>query len=330
MYTQSREKYSQAAVRDVTCAAWALLNLAPQNVSMAQEMLTLVFQHQLPDGAWPWTFNETTNVDPNSVQFTSMCLARIFLTYKSLFPAVWFEEIRVNISNAAIASRNQNVAVSYTNIYTMRLINQFMYGQLLPSPGALRAGLVALANWTELVYGAGLHEFDSPTYTAVTYDNLASGIEALSNASIVTYLTSYLDYVAMDLVGGLMPLQLCVILLVLFQAANYFAPSDVMAGSHSRDYDFMFGNEGDDHVYLLNGWSSFPTESADDITDVSIYIDYLRGGYMIPASIAALRDLSVGPREVRCLVCRADDVDALADAGLANMAAQYPIRLAWK
>ena len=118
--------------------------------------------------------------------------------------------------------------ISYSNIYLMHTANLITLGEALSSYGpkataAAEAGYHFFQAWLQYSARAGLHEFDSPTYTSVQMNGLyilslyAEKIEARNAA---TQVLDFLWYSA---------------------GASWFSAGQMQAGPHSRDYDFLFG-----------------------------------------------------------------------------------------
>jgi hypothetical protein len=163
------------AVRDMAAAAWTVLNRTPQNVSLAVRMMDTVFASQLPDGQFPWSFGQTTCIDPNSVQFTSLPLLRSLLAFKDQLPVGYADGKRAQLALAAQACWAETLGEAtpyYTNIYTMVVANLQLFAQLLGNATVQQQADTALKSWTTLVDAAGIHEYASPTYTAVALVNL--------------------------------------------------------------------------------------------------------------------------------------------------------------
>ena len=118
--------------------------------------------------------------------------------------------------------------ISYSNIYLMHTACLIIFGEATMDYGskafaAQDAGYKFWWSWVKYTYAAGLHEFDSPTYTSVQMNALyiialyAKDNDARKAASQV------LDYLWTS------------------TAAAFFYNGQMQAGPHSRDYDFLFG-----------------------------------------------------------------------------------------
>lgn len=258
-------KYVYEAIRDMVAASWSAFELYPQDVAveLAVSFVGTALAHQLPDGTFPWDFNGTANLDPNSVEFTSLPLTRLAWHYGSLLPPAFYSEVVPHLARAAEAVLAHHVPVYYTNIYTMRIVNLAMYGQILDNSTYTSSALSSLQEWGALVSMQGLHEYASPTYSAVALVNLLTGAADIQDQAIQAVLQPLVQYALADLGAGL------------------FLPSSSMAGSHSRDYDFITGNSGVEALYSLTGLvpdaGMAPIGFSDPITEAQAWVLYKRG-----------------------------------------------------
>lgn len=111
------------AIRDLTAAAWRLLNPAwtidntppsQENISTAIGMLDTVFSRQLPSGQWPWQFDQDNVTDNNAVQFVSMPLLRCFISAQHLLPADWIKGKMAKLELAAQVHRQNSNKSQHT------------------------------------------------------------------------------------------------------------------------------------------------------------------------------------------------------------------------
>lgn len=279
-----------SAVRDLAAAAWALLALSPQppsaaNVTLAAGMLDACFAKQLPDGRFPWTFDSNVSIDGNGVQFFSLPMLRAVVHYGPRFGAAALARWRGNMTMAAVASFAEGDGPGteaqpyYTNIATMRLVNLHLFAQVLGNATLRAQADAATAAWSSLVDGAGVHEYSSPTYTAVAIDNLIAGAASLADAAVAALLRRY------------------ALFLLAHAAAGFFSPARELAGPHSRDYDFLYGSAGMDYVYALSGIAAAGgvadadafVLNQDPITEALLYASAVRGDFpRLPAGLLAL------------------------------------------
>lgn len=264
-----RGKAGPDALRDVTAAAWACLALpsnarCPNATSNAMMVISAVLEKQLPDGTFPWNFNESSNVDPNSVEFISLPMTRLLLHYGDALPPAFRAGITANLTAAANAVVDHDVPVYYTNIWTMRAVNLLLWGEVLGNDTLTDMGVRAAQAWLQELSCCGVFEYDSPTYTAVAFNNLISAVADVSNATAVAVLQRCLAFFSAEI------------------SASAFVGGVSMAGSHSRDYDFLTGNAGIDDIYILGGLlPDLQPSFVDPITQVQLYINYIRGAQTI-------------------------------------------------
>ena len=285
-------RLNATAVRDLAAAAWALLNpppgappLSPANASTAVEMLERVLAAQWrPSGIWPWTF-DGKDLDNNSVQFVSLPLLLSIVHHAEVIGASTLRRWAPQLELAAAASFAEGATATdeaqpfYTNIYTMRFVNLFLFAQVTGNATVRTWADAALADWTALVDAAGVHEYLSPTYTAVALVNLYAGAAAIADAAVATTLRRYLGF------------------MLAFSAASFFGPAQGMGGPHSRDYDFLSGAAGMDWAAALSGIAvaagvedmDANCLSQDPITNAHLFTLWGRGELpAAPAEVLAL------------------------------------------
>ena len=142
--------------------------------------------------------------------------------------------------------------VCYTNIFLMNTANLILLGEALADYGpnaatSKAAGLAQWNHWLNYTRSSGLHEFDSPTYTAVQ-----------TNALYNLHLFSQNQDVAKDAGSALNFLWHGI-------AASWFAGGHSLAGPHSRDYDTLFGKGMlNGQLSLVEGFAS-KVEAQDEL-----------------------------------------------------------------
>ena len=186
-------------------------------------------------GQFFWNYGGVAPTDPNATEFCLRPLAVILESYKDRLGVNYVNTIKQDVLYALAASRNHSVPPNYTNIYTMRALNLIMLGEALGDSSSFDAGRTALGTWRDDVAREGMHEYDSPTYSVVTYSNLLLGAHNIKDVVLADTFRSMATFLAVDL------------------AANYFDGQGRLSGSHSRDYDFMTGGDAVHQVYYLEG-----------------------------------------------------------------------------
>ena len=210
-------------------------------VTKAESYLNLMFTKQDTNpasstyGQLFWNYTDTNVIDENSLEFSFKPLGVILKRYADRLGTNYVNSIRPMVTNGLAASRRRSVNVNYSNIYSMRIANWLLLGEALADVNSYNAGLNALASWITDIGSETIHEYDSPTYSIVTYPNLLIGANNSTNPVAADQLRSLANYLAADL------------------SANYFNGQYRLGGSHSRDYDFVYGNGAVDHFYYLVG-----------------------------------------------------------------------------
>lgn len=150
-----------SAVRDLAAAAWVTLALGNASspsgappasaVADARDALDAVFAAQLGDGRFPWAFGDATCLDNNSVQFTSLPVLLAVIRFGGALGAPALARWRPHLAGAAVASFAEGSTPAgeaqpfYTNIYSMRLANLLLFGDVLGNATVAAQGLAALS-----------------------------------------------------------------------------------------------------------------------------------------------------------------------------------------
>lgn len=264
--------------RDLARCAWIALAVPrPANVSAAVRYLSILFAAQLPDGQFPWLLSEHNMTDPNAINFVAMPLAAVWLQFDDALGPAFQTRYATNVSAAVSALVDHTVAVSYSNIFTMRLAAELVLGAALNDSSLWSQGVSDWGGWASEVSTFGIHEFDSPTYSQVTLDNLVTAAVTIRahNKSISDELGSGAAYVSACLLAEYVP-----------RAAGS------LGGSHSRDYDFLFGDGAVGHLFeLANATGAPPASVSNQGEGIYETVAVLLGYDAAPA--AALRNASI-------------------------------------
>ncbi len=262
-------------IRLLTRGAYlALAADIPDAVARAETYIRAAFDKQLPDGNFGWGWSDTYNRDPNSVEFTMLPVGAIFLRYADRFSQEFKDYAHPHIQLAISAITNHYVPVYYTNIYTMKLVNLLLLGQVENDAAAWSLGASNLDAWLDELRTSGIHEYVSPDYHIVTYNNLLIGYNNTADAALRDSMKAPLDYLAAEM------------------AANYFSGQDggKLAGSHSRNYDFPDGVGSVDHVYYIEGLRNGLPVLSNYNEGLYTYANVLEGGYHPAAWLNALAE----------------------------------------
>lgn len=234
------EPHPQPTVRDLSHAALASLILG-QPPAHAENYLRRVFALQnldpsSPDfGIVPWQQNHPEIRDANAIEFTMEPVGAIFLLFGEKLPPDFRAEARPHLAAALAAIHRHPVKVTYTNIFLMKLANLLSLGAALDDAAARAEGTAMLGEFIRHTRANGISEFASPTYSAVQM----SALELLANTerdpAVRAKVRALLDYFWADL------------------AAGYYAPTGVLAGAHSRVYDFLTTDDNVNQLYYRSG-----------------------------------------------------------------------------
>jgi len=244
-------------------------------VATAQNYLNLMFTKQDTNpaaatyGQFCWNYQDTVVTDENATDFCFKPLAAILKRYAAQLGSNYVNRIKPMITNGLAAEQTQGVNTNYSNIYSMRMVNCLLLGEALPNLNSYHAGLTYLSNWVTDLGRETVHEYDSATYTTVTYGNLLIGANNSTNPVAADQLRSLANYLATDL------------------SANYFNGQYRLGGSHSRDYDFVNGNGSIDHFYYLTGLQSKPANFGSFSDGTYLYINEVEHGSLPPLDVLA-------------------------------------------
>ena len=281
--------------RDLARCAWIALTVpASPNVTAATRYLSILFGSQLSDGQFPWLLSETTLTDPNAINFVAFPLAAVWLRFGALLGPTITTRYAANISAAATALVAHVVAVSYTNIFTMRLVAEIMLGAALQNATLSAQGSADWDRWSVAVSGGGIHEYDSPTYSQTTLDNLVTAAVVLEgiDPTMAASLRSAADYVSTTLLANYVP-----------------DAGGSLGGAHSRDYDFLFGDGAVGHFFTLANATGAPPASLSNQSE-GIYdtIAVLLGWPAAPPSSFANASIGAPVRVVQQTFCTASQL----------------------
>jgi hypothetical protein len=174
-----------------------------------------------------WGWNETGyNIgDGNNIEF---CM-QYGLPIKILFNDRLSVEARKTLDEIFAlgiqGARNQDVRISYTNIFLMKIWNFTAFGQVYQKPEILEEGRKYFNQWLSHVAQYGNREYDSPTYSGVDLESLLLIYTYSNDADIKSKAGDALNFFLTDL------------------SAHYNARAGILAGAHSRDYNRVFGRD---------------------------------------------------------------------------------------
>jgi hypothetical protein len=200
--------------------------------AQAQQLLNLMFSAQDMDknsptyGSISWYYNSDRVQDDNSTDFACQALGPLYIHYRNQLTSNFLFTMRQRIRTAIPFLEQSKPSVTYTNMRLMNTVNLLLLGQIVSDDGAIAAGKQALQEWLDYTKTAGIAEYNSPTYAAVSLDSLLMGLLYSTDNSVRTSLRSALEMIWTDI------------------KANYFSGREDLSGAHSRDYDFLEGSGG--------------------------------------------------------------------------------------
>jgi hypothetical protein len=266
------------SVRELTFYAHYLLAVN-QNTAKAEAAMRRAFAVQDMNpaskeyGAFPWDIQGLNHSDANSVEFTLESVGPILLRYSEKLTPDFKRYAVEHVRAGLIAVRRHKVAVTYTNIYLMKIENLLLLGEWSHDDEAVKQGGDMLDQWLSSCRRNGIHEYASPTYSAVQLNCLCSAYLCTSHVELKPKLKIGLDFLYASMI------------------ANYFPGQQGLAGAHSRTYDFLFDNGGVDQHYLLLGLRKLAPFRGIFADSCGTYINYVEGGYTPSAELLSLPKL---------------------------------------
>src|ERR1035441_4919826 len=270
---------SSLSVRDLPQTAYITLALNYPDpitaLAKAQSYLNLMFSKQDTNpasgtyGHFFWSYTDAAVTDLNSTEFCFKPLSAILKRYATRLGTNYVNSIRPMILNGLAASRARSVETNYSNIYTMRIVNWLLLGEALPDATSYNAGVNALSAWITDLGSETIHEYDSDTYSMVTYCNLLIGANNSTNPVAADKLRSLANFLATDL------------------SVNYFNGQCRLGGSKSRDYDIVNGNGAIDHFYYLAGLQARTPAFGDLSEGIYAYLNAVENGNQPPLDVLA-------------------------------------------
>ena len=233
------------SVRHLTACALALLELGKEP-ARAEKLLRRTFGLQVMAassadyGNIPWREGRPDIKDPNAIEFTMQSVGVIWLRHGEKFPRSFKQEMEPHLRAAIAAIRRHDVAVQYSNIYLMKLVNLLLLGQAVGDDSAMAEGKKNFETWLAVTQTTGISEYDSPIYSSIQADTLALAHNLTSDLVLKASLKRVLDFYWADF------------------AANYFPGRQTMTGPASRNYNlgFVFSDPNIEYAYYLVGLRS--------------------------------------------------------------------------
>ncbi len=240
------------SARDIFSYA-LLLCEARQHPERLDRLFTLVGQMQDQDprsrgfGNFWWYWRDGKVTDFNSVDFCMRSGALMWLKDRDFIPAPARARLEKLLDLAVQGCLRHHVQSSYSNIAIMNAGDLILLGEGMARPEAAAEGYARLDRVFQYTQTAGIHEFDSPTYTGVDLDGLDLIETFCQRDSGRAQARALLNLFWTDI------------------ALNWFPPAQKLAGAQSRTYDYLHGLGDLDVQLTLNGWLNKPLTAPDTI-----------------------------------------------------------------
>ncbi len=258
------------ASRDLFTYALALAE-ASAHPERLERLFTVATRMQQRDpasrgyGNFRWSWSHADVFDFNAVDFCLQAGAILWLRHRDTLPPPARALLQPLLECGIAGALKHRVNESYTNIALMNAGNLLLLGEALGRPDVAAEGSARLDRIVLYVAEAGIHEYVSPTYYGVDLDDVMLIEVFATNALVRTQARAIRDLLWTDI------------------ALNWFAPAAKLAGTRSRDYDYLRGLGYLDQQLQANGWIPPAAHRASGV----IYLAYL------PAPVApAIRQLS--------------------------------------
>lgn len=255
--------------RELTNAALGKLNLG-RDAAEAEAMFRLVFDLQKADGSLPWQYRGVAQ-DSNATAFATQAIGPALLLYGDRLSDAFRAYMRPHLRAALTYLGQHNGNVTYTNIFLMQAVDTILMAEWLgDSPAQVNRGYNDLDRWIRDTRQGGIHEYNSLTYDAVDLSNLVMGYLLAQRPGARATFQGILDYFWADI------------------AANYFPGHSNLAGPHSRDYDWVYGQGIGDAYLYAESLSNLPRTSLEASYQVYLLEGLVDQGYHPGDDILAL------------------------------------------
>jgi hypothetical protein len=269
---------------DATCRTYTFMGYyalaAGLDAKIAQDFISRAMARQEMDpdsprfGDVPWQMFANDMNDQNSVEFTFETVGPILLRYSDKLSPEFRKQLIAHAVASIPALRRHKVPVSYTNIYVMKTVNLILLGEAIGDSSAVADGRAQLDTWIDYTRTHGISEYASPTYAEVQIDCLLNGYRCTRLPDVKLKLAAALDYLWSD------------------AAARFFAPGNVMAGAHSREYDFLRGTGTIGWLYWIAGLADAPPVRTLFADGYATYVNEVENGYRPSNEILGLAKLN--------------------------------------
>jgi len=187
-------------------------------------------------GNFWWSKRDGRVLDFNAVDFCMRGGSLLWLKERDFMPPATQGHLKQILGQAVPGCLAHQVLPSYSNIAIMNAGDLILLGEGLGRPEVAAEGYARLDRLFNYTLTAGIHEFNSPTYTGVDLDGLGMIAADAQRESGRAQARALLELWWTDL------------------TLNWFPPAQRLAGSQSRTYDFLHGLGELDRQLVLNGW----------------------------------------------------------------------------
>jgi len=183
-----------------------------------------------------WSWRDSEVLDYNAVEFGMHAATVLWIKHREKVPREAFGSLEALMRYAIDGCLNHRVPESYTNIALKNAGNLMLLGEIFDRPEVADEGYRRFSRIVTYTWEAGIHEYDSPTYYGVdlsalcVIDGFAKRPEGKRQARAM------LSLFWTDI------------------AANWWPPAQKLAGSRSRDYDYLRGLGYLDSFLYTSGW----------------------------------------------------------------------------
>jgi hypothetical protein len=227
--------------------AWALVYCdAKQHPERLDRLFELAEQMQDRDpqsknyGNFWWSMRDGKVLDANAVDFSMRGGALLWMKHRDFVPAPARERLERLLTFAVQGCLRHKVPESYSNIAIMNAGDLILLGEALGKPEVADEGYARLDRIFRYTQTAGVHEYDSPTYSGVDLDGLGLIVTFCQRDSGRAQAHALLEFFWTDL------------------ALNWFPPAQKLAGANSRTYDYPYGLGELDRNFERAGWLTAP------------------------------------------------------------------------
>jgi hypothetical protein len=229
------------ASREIFTCAIAMAE-AGQNLDRMDKLFDVAAKMQDRDpkskgyGNFRWSWANPAVMDYNAVEFCMQGGALLWLRHRDKLPEAARKQLREILDFAVEGCLRHKVRESYTNIALMNAQNLILLGEALDLPKAADEGYARLDRIYRYTLENGICEYGSPTYYGTDLDSLVLLDAFMKREDGRKQVSALLDLFWTDI------------------AMNFFAPSQRLAGPHSRDYDYVRGRGILENHLWAAGW----------------------------------------------------------------------------